>query len=86
MGGSRTALPRQQTLRALIDWSYQLLTKGERELLSSLAIFVCPFSLDAACAVANEGMTVGDVADGIADLVGKSLVIKGLCGTGSRGS
>lgn len=75
--GRRTALPRHRTLRATLDWSYQLLTETERELLRRLAIFACPFSLDAACAVAGASMTTGDVADGIANLVAKSLVAKG---------
>ncbi len=74
--GRRTALPRHRTLRATLDWSYQLLTVPERELLQRLAIFAGPFALDAACAVADEGMTAADVADGIADLIGKSLVVK----------
>lgn len=47
-GGSRTALPRQQTLRALIDWSYDLLTGSERVLFRRLAIFSGGWSLDAA--------------------------------------
>lgn len=74
--GRRTALPRHRTLRATLDWSYQLLTVAERDLLHRLAIFVGPFSLDAACAIAEEGLTAGDVAGGIADLIGKSLIQK----------
>jgi tetratricopeptide (TPR) repeat protein len=75
--GRRTALPRHQTLRATLDWSYQLLTGAERELLHRLAIFVGPFSLEAACAVvAEEGVTASDIAGGVADLIGKSLVFK----------
>jgi predicted ATPase/DNA-binding winged helix-turn-helix (wHTH) protein len=72
--GRRTALPRHQTLRAALDWSYQLLSEGERELLRRIAIFAGPFSLDAARAVAAEGTTDAEFAERIANLVGKSLV------------
>mgnify|MGYP000462472876 CR=1 FL=1 len=48
VGGSRTALPRQQTLRALIDWSYELLSEPERMLLRRLAVFVGSWTLEAA--------------------------------------
>jgi predicted ATPase/class 3 adenylate cyclase/Tfp pilus assembly protein PilF len=71
-GGSRTALPRQQTLRAAIDWSYQLLSDAERALLRRLAVFVGDWSLEAAEAVC-EG--VGSVLDLLTALVDKSLVI-----------
>src|SRR5207302_7414777 len=47
-GGSRTALPRQQTLRALIDWSYDLLTGQEKRLLSRLSVFAGGWTLEAA--------------------------------------
>jgi predicted ATPase len=52
-GGSRTALPRQQTLRALIDWSYDLLSEAERALLQRLSVFSGGWSLEAAEAVAS---------------------------------
>ena len=74
--GLRTALPRHRTLRATLDWSYQLLSATERDLLRRLAIFAGSFSLEAARAVAAEAMSDAAIADGIADLVGKSLVIK----------
>ncbi len=74
--GRRTALPRHRTLRATLDWSYQLLTEAERDLLRRLAIFVGPFSLAAACAVTDDAMAAGEIADGIADLISKSLVFK----------
>ncbi len=74
--GRRTALPRHRTLRATLDWSYQLLSEVERELLRRLAIFAGPFSLDAACAVAAEGMSHGEITDGVAGLIGKSLVFR----------
>src|SRR5207245_1771814 len=50
-GGSRTALPRQQTLQALIDWSYQLLPEAERLPLCRLAVFAGGWTLEAAEAV-----------------------------------
>jgi predicted ATPase/DNA-binding winged helix-turn-helix (wHTH) protein len=74
--GRRTALPRHRTLRATLDWSFELLTEAERELLRRLAIFAGPFSLAAAGAVTGEATTAGAVAVGVADLVGKSLVIR----------
>ena len=74
--GCRTALPRHRTLRATLDWSYQLLSEPERELLRRLGIFAGPFSLDAARAVGAEGTSEAEIANGIADLVGKSLVIR----------
>ena len=54
-GGDRTALPRQQTLRALIDWSYDLLTEPERALLRRLAVFAGGWTLEAAEAVGAGG-------------------------------
>jgi predicted ATPase/DNA-binding winged helix-turn-helix (wHTH) protein len=73
--GRRTALPRHQTLRATLDWSYDLLPDEERLLLRHLAIFPAGFTLDAAVAVARRGGLDGpDVVDGLANLVSKSLV------------
>jgi predicted ATPase len=74
--GRRTALPRHRTLRATLDWSYQLLTEPERDLLRRLAIFAGPFSLNAAPAVAADGTSHAEMADGIAGLVSKSLVFR----------
>jgi predicted ATPase/class 3 adenylate cyclase len=75
-GGSRTALPRQQTLRALIDWSYDLLSAKERLLLCRLSIFVDGWSLDAVEEVcAGNGIELYEVLDLLAQLVNKSLVI-----------
>jgi len=73
--GRRTALPRQQTLRATIDWSYDLLSEPERRFLRHLAVFVGGFTLEAAAAVV-EGAAIADVSliDSIANLVAKSLV------------
>ncbi|HMA36871.1 MAG TPA: hypothetical protein VKY74_20620, partial [Chloroflexia bacterium] len=70
-GGSRTALPRQQTLRALIDWSWDLLNADERALLRRLAVFAGSWSLDAAEAVAGGE----SVLDTLAALANKSLVM-----------
>lgn len=71
-GGRRTALPRHQTLRAMLDWSYDLLPEAERRLLRHLAIFPAGFTLEAATAVASD--TQSNVALGISSLVSKSLV------------
>ena len=74
-GGDRTALPRQQTLRALIDWSYDLLSEPERALLRRLAVFAGGFTLEAAETVGAAGeITQTDVLTLLASLVDKSLV------------
>lgn len=73
--GSRTALPRQQTLRALIEWSYDLLSESERSLFRRLAAFSGGWSLEAAEAICStEGGEA--VLDDLARLVDKSLVVK----------
>ena len=75
-GGSRTALPRQQTLRALIDWSYDLLAVNESLLLCRLSVFVGGWTMEAAEEVcAWNGIEPDDVLDLLAQLVNKSLVI-----------
>jgi predicted ATPase/DNA-binding winged helix-turn-helix (wHTH) protein len=71
--GRRTALPRQQTLRATLDWSYELLSEWERRLLRRVAIFPAGFTLEAASAVDPERQPTS-VLEGIADLVAKSLL------------
>ena len=74
-GGDPTALPRQQTLRATIDWSYDLLAPPERALLQRLAVFAGGFALDAAEAVGAGGDLAPDaVLDALGHLVDKSLV------------
>ena len=74
-GGSRIALPRHQTLRALVDWSYDLLTDAERALMRRASIFVDGFDLEAAEAVcALDDIPRFDIADLLASLVDKSLV------------
>ena len=71
VGGSRTALPRQQTLRALIDWSYDLLSEEERQLLRNASVFVGGWTLDALEAVADDPNTI----EHLEQLVNKSLVV-----------
>lgn len=74
--GSRTAIPRHQTLRATIDWSYELLSEPERVLFRRLAVFAGGFMLDAAEAVCGQGeLKRKDVLDVLGRLVDKSLVI-----------
>ncbi|HEV7215265.1 MAG TPA: hypothetical protein VGP33_09080 [Chloroflexota bacterium] len=73
--GSCTALPRQQTLSATIDWSYQLLVDPVRALFRRLAVFLGGWTLEAAEAVcAGDGEERADVADLLARLVDKSVV------------
>ncbi len=75
-GGSRTALPRQQTLRALIDWSYALLSEAERVLLRRLSVFAGGWNLEAAEAVATgDPLKAWDVLDLHTALVEKSLAV-----------
>jgi predicted ATPase/class 3 adenylate cyclase len=75
-GGSRTALPRQQTLRALIDWSYSLLSEPERLLFKRLAVFVGGWTLAAAEKVCSDnGLDPATVLDTLSRLVDKSLVV-----------
>lgn len=75
-GGSRTALPRQQTLRATIDWSWELLSENERILLRRLSVFAGGWTLEAAEGVcAGEIIGEYDILDLLTQLVGKSLVI-----------
>ena len=70
-GGSRTALPRQQTLRALIDWSYDMLSEEERALLRRLSVFAGGWTFEAADAICSKH----DVMNLLTQLVNKSLVI-----------
>ncbi len=73
--GDRTALPRQQTLRALIDWSYELLAEPERILMRRLAVFAGGWTIDAAEAVAADtSLERDDILDLLGTLVEKSLV------------
>ena len=84
-GGARTALPRQQTLRALIDWSYGLLPEEERILLQRLSVFAAGWSLEGAVSVAaGEPLDEWSVVDHLSALVDKSLVVADLSGTEPR--
>lgn len=74
-GGTRTALPRQQTLRATIDWSYNLLSDAERVLLRRLAVFAGGWTLEAAESVcAGEDVDQYEVLNLLTQLANKSLV------------
>jgi non-specific serine/threonine protein kinase len=91
-GGGRTALPRQQTLRATVDWSHDLLTAPERALFRRLAVFpggaTGGFPLEAAEAVgaggAGDSVEAADVLDLLAGLVDKSLVLAEARGAEAR--
>ena len=78
-GGRRGALPRQQTLRALIDWSWDLLSDDDRRLLAGLSVFAAAWSLDAATYVVSvaDGTPPDrmNTLDGLARLVDRSLVV-----------
>ena len=75
-GGSRAALPRQQTLRALIDWSYDLCTGEEQRLWARLSVFAGTFDLAAAEAVCSDDeLPAHDVVDLLDHLVAKSIVL-----------
>ena len=74
-GGSRAALPRQQTLRAMVDWSWELLTGAERAVLTQLSVFAGGFGLAAAETVAADpDVPASEVLGHLGALVDKSLV------------
>ena len=74
-GGRRTALPRHQTLRATLDWSYGLLPEPERVILRRLAVFAGAFRLEAASTVAaSPEVAPAEVVEGLVNLVARSLV------------
>ncbi|MGW7292554.1 AfsR/SARP family transcriptional regulator [Streptomyces xiamenensis] len=75
--GRRTVLPRQQTLRAVVDWSWDLLEEPERTVLRRLSVFAGGWTLAAAEAVCADGRTVtsGQVLDLLGSLVDKSIVL-----------
>jgi len=84
-GGARVLQERQQTLRALVDWSYELLEPGEQVLLARLSVFVGGFDMAAASAVCGVDPLDGDdVMDLIGSLVEKSLVTLEDLDEGSR--
>ncbi|MCT9082826.1 ATP-binding protein, partial [Streptomyces fulvoviolaceus] len=76
--GSRTVLPRQQTLRAVVDWSWELLDEGERDVLPRLSVFAGGCDLAAAEAVCGPA-----VLDALGSLVDKSLVVAAPSGDGA---
>jgi len=77
-GGARTAVARQRTLLASVEWSYDLLSDDEQALFRRLAAFAAPFSLEAAEAVASgDDLDPLEVFDLLARLVDKSLVLHG---------
>ena len=84
-GGSRSALPRQQTLRATLDWSYELLAENERSVFNRLAIFSGGFTLESASFVASDE-TIDEfaVVDLLSHLVARSLVVADTNPTGNR--
>ncbi len=74
--GRRTALPRHQTFRVVLDWSYARLTVCERIVLDRLCVFSGGFAFDAALAVAGaDGRDTSQVIDAIASLVAKSMIL-----------
>jgi predicted ATPase/DNA-binding SARP family transcriptional activator len=84
-GGARTALPRQQTLRAVVDWSYDLLFEDERRLFARLAAFTGGCDLAAAEAIcADDQAPAGEILDVLSRLVDKSLVTGPGAGAGGE--
>jgi predicted ATPase len=82
--GRRTTLARHQTLRATLDWSYDLLTAPEQYLFRHLSVFPSGFTLEAANAVLRHADYSGIIIDGIASLVGKSLLTLDISASGGR--
>jgi predicted ATPase/serine/threonine protein kinase len=86
VGGSRTALPRQQTLRALIDWSYEMLTRNEQLLWQRLSVFSGGWSLEAAERVCAGGeIEEFEILDLLFQLANKSLIVASEEATASSG-
>jgi predicted ATPase/DNA-binding winged helix-turn-helix (wHTH) protein len=84
-GGSRMAAPRQQTLRATIEWSYGLLSEAEQAMLRRLGVFAGSFTLEAVTAVATGApVEAPDIFDVLAGLVDKSQVVSFAAGGGNR--
>jgi len=75
-GGNRIATPRQQTMRALIDWSYDLLSDAERRAFRALSIFAGGWTLEAAAAVCFDGRESElDALEALVSLADKSLIV-----------
>jgi predicted ATPase/class 3 adenylate cyclase len=84
-GGSRDALPRQKTLSATIDWSYDLLTTPEQLLFARLGVFAGGFGMDAATNICHgTGLDTLDILDLLASLTDKSLVVADTSGEYER--
>ena len=84
-GGSRSALPRQQTMRALIDWSYDLLSDREKTIFRRVSIFVGGWTLEATSEICcDEQIESWEVLDLLSALVDKSLVATELSGSHQR--
>ncbi len=84
-GGERTAIERHQTLRATIDWSYDLLTEPEQRLLARLAVFAGGATLEAVEAVCpGDPVDIEDIFDALAGLVARSLVVADDAGRETR--
>ena len=84
-GGSRAALPRQQTLRAVVDWSYDLLDERERRLFERLAVFAAAWTMDAAVALAGDiAPDRATLEELVGRLVDKSLVVPAPTAAGRR--
>lgn len=84
-GGSRSALPRQQTLRSLIDWSYDLLNEAEKAVFCRLSVFAGGWTLEAAEAVCAGGVVEAwEVLDLLTSLCDKSLAVPEPTGTTTR--
>ncbi|MGN6827975.1 ATP-binding protein [Paucibacter sp. M5-1] len=81
--GRRTALPRQQTLRAAIEWSYELLTETQKSVLMRLSVFAGSFSFDSALAVCEDELSANS-CDAIDELVLKSLITIDSCADVAR--
>lgn len=84
-GGSRTALPHHQTMRALIDWSYQLLCENERVLLRRSALFPGGWTIGAAVDICtDDSLEEWDILDHLTSLVDKSLIVADQTGNEQR--
>ena len=84
-GGSQMVLPRQQTLRAMMDWSYDLLSEQERTVLRRLSVFAGGWTLEAAEDVGGgDGVEKVEMIDLLAQLVDKSLVVAETLGRDAR--